>query len=53
MQAIEKLMTKSAPGMVYKSIQSNSVDFSTNFKKEKFVESKEINITYNSIIKLL
>ena len=50
---IEKLMTKSAPGMVYKSIQSNSVDFSTNFKKEKFVESKEINITYNSIIKLL
>ena len=50
---IENLMTKTAPGIVYKSIQSNSVDFSTNFKKEKFMEGKEINKTYNSIIKLL
>ena len=48
---IENLMTKTAPGMVYKSIQSNSVDFSTNFKKNLL--KAKVNKTYNSIIKLL
>jgi hypothetical protein len=51
--SIEKLTVKTVPGVVYKSIQSEAVDFSNNFKKSNFVEDKEAKRTYDGILKLL
>lgn len=51
--SINKLIKKSAPGMVYKEIQRDASDISSNFKTQIFNETKEIDKTYESILKLI